>query len=286
MVSAVDLLVRLLGRQRAWRLGRKLYMTARGEMANKIDVNGEAVLARDALSALPAPEGFVAWDVGANLGLWTAALLDAADQLSRELRVDLFEPSPAAATATERRFADRGNVQVHRLALSATGGTMPFEMPDPQAGTSTLALTGRPGAEVIDVEVKTGAAMAEELGIGHIHLLKIDAEGHDLEVLQGFEPLFRRAGIDVAQFEYNWRWLVGRHSMRELFMFADTLGYHVAQVGPQGLTVFEQWNAENDRYFEFNYALVRPAVLPLLRHSRTRWDASNVPVPVEPVKAR
>ena len=41
----------------------------------------------------------------------------------------------------------------------------------------------------VEVEVRTGASLMQALGVERIDFLKIDTEGHDLEVLHGFLPM-------------------------------------------------------------------------------------------------
>ena len=80
----LELIVSLLGRDRAWRLGRALYMRARGEKAtNNIDSNGEAKLIA-AILREPRQRPAVLFDVGANRGEWTDAALGLAGEPAPE----------------------------------------------------------------------------------------------------------------------------------------------------------------------------------------------------------
>lgn len=42
-----------------------------------------------------------------------------------------------------------------------------------------------------------------ESHVEHIHLLKIDVEGHELDVLHGATEMFQRKAIDVVTFEFG-----------------------------------------------------------------------------------
>lgn len=48
-----------------------------------------------------------------------------------------------------------------------------------------------------------GDEFCQENGIDHIDFLKIDTEGHDLNVLRGFGGMLTSGAISVIQFEYN-----------------------------------------------------------------------------------
>ncbi|MEO7787211.1 MAG: FkbM family methyltransferase [Sphingomicrobium sp.] len=273
--GVVDGMVRLLGRRRAWRLGRKLYLAARGEGPNDIDQNGESALMDAALAAFPNAAPFRAWDVGANLGEWTDTLLAAAAKGDRDVRVELFEPTPTAFASLTVKYAVNPSVAVQQVALSSRAGTAEFEVVGSHAGTNSLNLTGSPTGKTISVALVTGAEVHEG---SETHLIKIDTEGHDLEVLRGLEPLLSARSLGIVQFEYNWRWLVNGSSLRAAVLLAERHGYRVGRVAPEGLEIYDMWNGELDRFFETNYALVRPDVLPRLRHRVIGWCEGNLPV--------
>ena len=277
----IELLVRVLGRQRAWQLGRRIYMTARGEHANAIETNGEADLISDVVRAAgDTGHPLVVWDVGGNIGDYTQAVLSRSARAGRAATIAVFEPAPAAVERLRDRFKTAPQVTVFPLALSSEPGTMQFEMHGETTGTSTLQRTGAKNATVIDVTVDTAANVAEQIDVSRIDLMKIDAEGHDLEVIRGALPLLQANRIGVVQFEYNFRWLFGKHLLKEAFEIADATGYRLGMVQPGRIVFFEEWQVENERFFEANYVLVQPELANKLQHEMTRWSISNTPVVV------
>lgn len=267
------LLLAVLGRDRAWRLGRRLYVAARGEKAtNAIASNGEADLIGAVLQQIgDAPA--VLWDVGANQGEWSASVL--AQAAGRPLRLDLFEPSGRAAEALGPRFSGPDR-QVHGVALSDRTGLARFALVGEGAGTNSLELDSVEGpADVVEVETVRGADFAARIGVTRIDLLKIDTEGHDFAVLEGFEAMFVQDAIGIAQFEYNSRWLAARRSLRDVFGFAQRHGYSLGRVVSGGIELFDRWNPECDRFFEDNYALVSPAWSGASFVQRRAWSPSN-----------
>lgn len=273
-----DGLVRLLGRRRAWRLGRKLYIAARGEGLNAIEINGEKALIEEAISAFPDAKPFRAWDVGANLGEWTDLVLATAARQKRTAKILMFEPTPTAFKSLSEKYVSNAAVEVEQVALSSKAGTAAFEVVGSHAGTNSLNVTGAAAGSTISVALKSGAEVHAAAGGGEVHLIKIDTEGHDLEVLRGLEALLEARSVAIVQFEYNWRWLVNGSSLRAALLLAERHGYRLGRVAPDGLEIYDGWNAELDRFFETNYALVRPDVLPCLRHSVIGWCEGNLPV--------
>lgn len=270
----IDILVRLIGRDRAWRLGRALYMAARGEGLNDMATNGERDLVRRVFGLSPG-QSFKIVDCGGNLGDWTAMALEEATAAGKEAHVDVLEPAPAAFAALQARFADDPRIAVHNLALSDVDGTANFHLVSPTGGTNSLVADVAPESATISVATARGDSLLPSLGTGEIDLLKIDTEGHDFAVLAGMEHLLHRQGIGAIQFEYNHRWLHSGRSMLDVFRLAYRHGYRVGRADGRIIDVYDRWNAENDRFFEWNYLLLRPDVARAIGAREARWSEAN-----------
>lgn len=271
-------LVSLLGRDLSWRIGRSLYMAARGEGLNDIASNSEKLVIDRAVAASHGanPDGsLVIIDCGANLGLWTQMARDSLLFAEAVGDIHMFEPSPESHRAITKKFTDVANVKIHQLALSDSAGTAQFHLVSPTGGTNSLVGAATPATETIDVATARGDEFLAGLGIARIDLLKIDTEGHDFAVLRGCEQLFAEQRIAVAQFEYNHRWLASGHSLRSVFDFAKRVGYRVGRASADRIDVYLDWNAENDRFFEWNYLLIAPDMLSALGCREVRWSEAN-----------
>jgi FkbM family methyltransferase len=274
-------IVRLLGRELSWRLGRALYTAAREEGENNMESNGERLLLQR-LAALSARERrrFRIVDCGANLGDWTAMAKQCfADARGADCALHAIEPSPATLVALRQRYQGDDTVRVHDVAFSDCDGTADFFLVAPTGGRNSLA------ADLVDpvdrVSVRTVRAdtfLPAHVG-ERIDLLKIDAEGHDYTVMEGSAALLASRRVSVLQFEYNWRWLTAGRSMHSVFKLAAKYGYQVARAGRAGIVGYVSWNAELDRYFEWNYLLVAPEMVQALGIEPVRWSASNTLVP-------
>lgn len=113
-------------------------------------------------------------------------------------------------------------------------------------------------------------------GLDKLTMLKIDTEGFDCEVLRGAVLALANKRIDVIQFEYNWRWLANRSSLRDVFQLIEGTEYRLGKLVGNGVVFYEKWHFELDRYFENNYVLVpRGSVIERLGQ-HVHFDASNV----------
>jgi FkbM family methyltransferase len=137
-------------------------------------------------------------DVGANVGLFTAAILEARPRA----RAYLFEPVKEYADRARVRFAKNENVEVLHLALSDTNGPTTIYKPRHNPGGNSIVKVQvdkytRENAVVWDsepVEVRVFDDWARERGLQHVDFVKTDTEGNDYAVLKGVLPFLDRTG--------------------------------------------------------------------------------------------
>lgn len=80
----------------------------------------------------------------------------------------------------------------------------------------------------------------QENNIRMVHLLKCDAEGHDMEVLRGARDALRHELIRVLQFEYNHPWVFSRHFLKDAFDLAAWLPYAIGKVTPSRVEFYSE----------------------------------------------
>jgi FkbM family methyltransferase len=131
-----------------------------------------------------------AWDIGANVGLWTLFLAGLQPQIEK---IVSFEPDPANLKLLrlncENNHLDR--VQVRDVALSSTPGEAKFYADPTTGSTGSLEkdsdfIGKHYGASRQEVITRVSTIDAEvAAGLPVPGLMKIDVEGHELSVLQG-----------------------------------------------------------------------------------------------------
>ena len=138
------------------------------------------------------------FDVGANIG----QSVDRYRRACPAAVIHAFEPVRQSHAVLLERFGHDAGVHCRRLAL---GSTVKIGALMRASGTSTdnhlLEGTPRPGLPVESVEVSTGEAYCSAHDVDRIDFLKIDAEGHDMEVLKGFLDLLQDHRIGFVQVE-------------------------------------------------------------------------------------
>ena len=278
--KVLKLFLYLVGNKTAYRIGRGLYMLARGDTYNNIVDNGELMVQARVVQAVMKAgcEELNCFDIGANVGDWSLPLLSYCDtQHYTKLALYLFEPVPSTLEILRQKVGTRINVRFEEVALSSTAGISPMYVIGSGAGTNSLHTQAEQAEQaVIEIRTTTAWQFCLDHKIDHIHLVKCDTEGHDAEVIVGALPLLQEGRIAVLQFEYNFRWILSRHYLKDIFDAIDGLKYTLGKVCKDHIDIYPNWHFELDRFFESNYVLIREDALSWFDVRVCHFDESNV----------
>ena len=145
-------------------------------------------------------------DVGANRGDYSHYLVN---KLNSDINIHCFEPSSDhlnRLSLLEKQYP--GIVLIHQKALSSSIGNK--ELYKDHHGSSLASLYNRDlscHGLVFDqkelISATTLDAWACDHGVEKISFLKLDVEGHELDVLQGGMNLLSEGRINAIQFEFG-----------------------------------------------------------------------------------
>jgi FkbM family methyltransferase len=269
-----------IGRRNVVRLGRLLVNEARFDTRNDLESNGEMLVQRAVLRHYPEDKQMVVFDVGANVGRWTQKVLDNWQRDGRgrrNLAVYAFEPCSASyAVLSGTVWPSGARVIPVRAAVSDRRGEATMYVVGDRAGQNSLYKnSGDNNVCEETVEVVTIDSICERYGVGEVALLKSDAEGHDMYVIEGAGEMLKRGAISLVQFEYNRRWIEARRYLRDAFSYLEPLGYQVGKITRAGVEFYRSWHPELETFCEGNYLACRAPwseLLPCIRW----WNEAGV----------
>lgn len=212
-----------------------------------LSTNGELNVLRSLASA----DVRTAFDVGANIGDWSIEALHAwprAQVHAFEVFPDTFERFKTRVD--EARLTARVTVNPYGLG-DCDGPERMYYFPDhPEL---TCDRPRHDGLESVTFEARLtrGDDYVLSHGIGRIDFLKIDVEGAEYRVLQGFSTSIAGGCIDCIQFEY------GAFSIQTRVMLADYYAmladrYWVGKIYPSYVDFINYtWTLEGFRFANF-----------------------------------
>lgn len=133
----------------------------------------------------------ILFDVGANVGHMSEVF---SEQFPAAM-IHAFEPISSTFDQLQARVAGVGRITCHRLAMSSRAGTIEVHRQEDSGLNSLNPAVNRPDARMPGmsemVSVVTVDDFCREHRIERIDLLKTDAEGMDLAILEGAEGMIR-----------------------------------------------------------------------------------------------
>lgn len=216
-----------------------------------IHINGEIWLLKRLSQFAPR----IIFDVGANVGDWSAGAAESNPQ-AKVHAFEIMDRTFEKLLVRAALFPDR--VVANRFGLSDHDGNVTvFYRASSDVHTSTFreAHFGQPAIEAV-MPVRTGDRYLSDAGVDRVDFLKIDVEGHEWEVLDGFNDALGRRAIDVIQFEYGKCTLVARRYLRDFYERLDAMGYAIGKLFPDEVR-FKSYELEDEDFIGPNYVACR-----------------------------
>ncbi len=180
-------------------------------------------------------DGFVSFDVGANIGTHTLIMSKASKKNGRVLA---FEPHPGIRQKLENNINlnNINNIKIFQAALSDKPGKMTlysFDENVSDKGTSSLYpkdyLT-----EKFEIEVSTIDEIAKKENLKRLDFIKIDTRGSDFPAILGATESIKKFKPAIL-FEYNkGAWTDAGHKWEDVWNFFKQNNYQLALLKQNG----------------------------------------------------
>jgi FkbM family methyltransferase len=197
----------------------------------------------------------VIFDVGANVGLYSQAILN---QIPNS-KVFAFEPSQTSRKILENRFLNDSRVTVIPFALGSEVASRTLW--SDQAGSGLASLTKR-RLEHFNIDFN----YAEEVQVTTLDtwaksqkekpdFIKMDVEGHELDVLDGGRDVL--SSVRVIQFEFGGCNIDTRTYFQDFWYFFQAHGFSLYRITPKGPIQIVKYSEEDECFNTTNYLAVR-----------------------------
>ena len=194
--------------------------------------NGEEYL----LNRLRSEKIKVVFDVGANVGEWTKIAL------SKFPEADIFgfEISEKTFSSLRANFKNEVRCSFHNIGLSNEVGSIKYKDYGVNSGVNTILNNTDFHDDLIEplfleCSVTMGDLFCADKEIDSIDLLKIDVEGAEFLVLEGFVNMLKSGKIRVIQFEYGYANGDIHTLMKDFFKLLGDCGYITGPLKRKGV---------------------------------------------------
>jgi FkbM family methyltransferase len=193
---------------------------------------------------------FILFDVGANDGQYLGCALRI---LGKEVNAYSFEPNSTSFEILRGQFESDPRVNLRKSALSSESRTA--ELFFNAEGETTASLNRivhavQTHSETVKMTTIDELCAAER--IDRIDLLKIDTEGHEMDVLLGARGMMAKARVAAIQFEFGDTFL---HTPYHFVDFWELLSpsYTIYRILRRGLVKVERYTSDLEIYKIANF---------------------------------
>jgi len=229
---------------------------------NPVNISGEIVLAKRLQKKFEEEKKELCiFDVGANKGLFIDLLNE--NLIRSAYHVHAFEPSKVCIEDLEKKYARDPKISVNPFALGDIQGKKELFFDKPGSTLSSFSKR-KLGHIRIDfdrsevVNVNTIDNYCREKKIGHIDLLKIDVEGHELDVLNGAAQNLSGGKIKMISFEFGGCNIDSRTFFKDYYYFLKQYGFNdIFRITPSGFILpIQKYKEELEQFRTSNYLAV------------------------------
>lgn len=225
--------------------------------AGSVEDSSEEWALRWAVDQSATERPFVLFDAGANKGQYATQALAL---LGNRVQAHCFEPSPRTYAELTANLAGQQQVTLLPFGLSSQPGEL--KLYSHLGGSAEASLTKRDlshwGIEqniVETVALRTLDDYCEQSGIPRIDFLKIDVEGHEIEVLRGSAKMLGERRIRFVQFEFGSPDIESRTFFKDIFHFLNP-NYRIFRIVYQGLVPIDTYSEFHETFATANFFAV------------------------------
>ena len=201
------------------------------------------------------------FDVGSNIGEYAILL---SQILEPNTNIYCFEPSKATFEHLIENTSNIKNIQLFNFGLGVKAESINLYFDKKESGLASF-YKRRLDHFSIDmskselVEVKILDEFCRDHKIEHIHFLKMDVEGNELNILNGAKGMMDKGTIDFIQFEFGGCNIDSRTFFQDFFYLLKDQ-YHIYRILKNGLYPIDSYSEKYEIFITTNYLAKRKSL--------------------------
>ena len=199
------------------------------------------------------------FDVGSHRGEYLDVVMSVLGD--EKFTVHCFEPSPRFFSSLSQRAANDRRIIANNIGLGKSSENMELFFDNEDAsGTLTkrkLDHIGITSWQSEKVAITTLDEYCKNNGIDYIHLLKVDIEGHELDLFRGAEKMLRKKAVKIVTFEFGDCNIDTKTYFQDYFYFFHDLQMDLYRITPSGyLFPLPSYREIDEQFRTTNFAAI------------------------------
>jgi FkbM family methyltransferase len=203
-------------------------------------------------------------DVGANQGQFLGLIVQPLQAAGIPFHVHAFEPGRDAYEILRKNFGHHANISLNNFGLGGESGDRNLFYDEAGSGLASLSQRRLEHFGIrFDRSEKVTIQVLDEYcaqrGIGRIDLLKLDVEGHELDVLKGASQTLGTRKIKMISFEFGGCNIDSRTYFQDFWYFFQSNGMgRISRILPSGgLAPIRQYHEANEQFRTTNFLVMQ-----------------------------
>ncbi|MBC7888546.1 MAG: FkbM family methyltransferase [Ferruginibacter sp.] len=220
--------------------------------------SGELYVLKYIKEKLGAEKSITLFDVGGNVGNYSKTL---AGIFTDNAVIHAFEPSKITFEIFLKTTAGITNIVPNNFGLSDIATDVILYANNDNSGLSSvyqrnLAHFGIAMDKTEKIQLSTVDLYCQKNNINRIHFLKLDVEGHELNVMKGANLMISNKKVDFIQFEFGGCNIDSRTYFQDFYYLLKDK-YVIYRILKDGLQEIQQYDERNEIFITINYLAIK-----------------------------
>jgi len=200
------------------------------------------------------------FDVGSNKGQFLQLILD--NITVDDFSIHCFEPGHETFKILAESSKEDKRIKLNNIGIGKAKGVAILHFNSIGSGLASLTKRrldhfGIDFNKSEKVGISTIDDYCSENAIKHIHLLKIDIEGHELDALVGARRMFDNKSIDIVTFEFGGCNIDTRTFFQDFWYFFSEINMKIFRITPSGyLHAIESYKEIHEQFRTINFIAI------------------------------
>ena len=204
------------------------------------------------------------FDVGSNKGQFSDLIVTGLQNFDIPFTVHAFEPSRETFSILFEKFNSNKQVVLNNFGLGRESGIHELFYDNIGSGLASLSKRRLDHFNIRfekseQVKIQTLDIYCDSQAIDQIDLLKIDVEGHELDVLSGCSEMLRKQKVKMISFEFGGGNIDTRIFFQDFWYFFQQYGPKIFRILPSGhLLPISTYHENYEQFRTTNYLVLLP----------------------------